>query len=29
VAFLPEEELWTVCRIEEPDTEKVDELIIG
>ena len=29
VAFLPEEELWTVCRIEEPDTEKVEDLIIG
>ena len=27
VAFLPEEELMTVCRIEEPDTEKVEELI--
>jgi Fe-S-cluster containining protein len=29
VAFLPEEELSTVCRIEEPDTEKVEDLIIG
>ncbi len=29
VAFLPEEELWTVCGIEEPDTEKVEDLIIG
>jgi uncharacterized protein len=29
VAFLPEEELDSVCRIEEPDTEKVEELIIG
>ena len=29
VAFLPEEELFTVCKIEEPDTEKVEELIIG
>jgi Fe-S-cluster containining protein len=29
VAFLPEEELWTVCKIEEPDTEKVEDLIIG
>jgi Fe-S-cluster containining protein len=29
VAFLPEEELLTVCTIEEPDTEKVEELIIG
>jgi Fe-S-cluster containining protein len=29
VAFLPEEELDSVCSIEEPDTEKVEELIIG
>jgi hypothetical protein len=29
VAFLPEEELWTVCRIDEPETEKVEDLIIG
>ena len=29
VAFLPEEELWTVCQVDEPDTEKVEELIIG
>jgi uncharacterized protein len=29
VAFLPEEELSTVCTIEEPDTDKVEELIIG
>ena len=29
VAFLPEEELSTVCSIEEPDTDKVEELIIG
>ena len=29
VAFLPEEELRTVCQVEEPDTEKVEDLIIG
>ena len=29
VAYLPEEELDSVCRIEEPDTEKVEDLIIG
>lgn len=28
VAFLPEEELWTICGIEEPDTDKVGDLII-
>jgi uncharacterized protein len=26
VAFLPEDELWTVCGIEEPDTDKIGEL---
>ena len=29
VAFLPEDELWTVCNIEEPDTDKVEDLTIG
>ena len=29
VAFLPEEELLTVCQVEEPDTEKVEDLVIG
>ena len=29
VAFLPEEELLTVCQVDEPDTEKVEDLVIG